>query len=662
MRINFKSPIDKLSVSALIILISFQGYTQLKEFEFGNFSLNELQMESYDKDSEAEAVILYDQGTTEFIRSAQGGYVMRFRHAKKIKILNKDGLDWANVSIRFYDSKEGKEEISRIEAYSYSIGPHGGVEKKTIDKSMIYDERINEFWSLKKFAIPGVREGSIIEFRYQKDSHFIFHIEDWDFQSTIPTQYSSYVLKAIPFYEYIFIVQGIKEFDYENKYVSKQLPRKLGEIEFQDMVYEMAMEDVPAFRDQSFITSIDDYIIGIDFQLAKTTGYYGGEKEYLTTWPKMIEDYKHKEIGIYLKKAEKLGKKELPSLGIDLSAEVETKARMIIEHVKKNYSFNGIYGVWPQHSAPEFIKKKNGNVADLNYILTGYLRAAGVDAYPIMLSTRNHGKIKYQYPFSQFINYANVFINTPKTSFIADATEPMLAYDEYPIRCMNEYGFLYKEGKEARWVPLTPVEASSNTISLSHEWIHENDKISSQGVVYLSKYEAYRMRKQLNENENYLREMYSNQNLEIDNVKTYNRKKFNEKLKFTFEAKFNPTIIGETIYIQPFLNFVDQSNPLKQEKRDYPVDMIYPVRHVLSAQIKIPEGYQLKKQPDEFAIDNELLQMSKQVKGYKHVISVTCQYQFKKTVFQPDEYPKLKTSYQQLVDHLNQRIAIIRIE
>ena len=43
--------------------------------------------------------------------------------------------------------------------------------------------------------------------------------------------------------------------------------------------------------------------------------------------------------------------------------------------------------------------------------LLGMLKAAGFDASPVILSTRDHGKVKTNYPFVDFFNYMIPIIN-----------------------------------------------------------------------------------------------------------------------------------------------------------------------------------------------------------------------------------------------------------
>ena len=84
----------------------------------------------------------------------------------------------------------------------------------------------------------------------------------------------------IPFYEYQFITQGIKRWDFQDSRIGTK-DRYWGElayvygkevaggIKFQDYIHTFVLKDIPAFKDESYITSRQDYIIKMDFQLSE---------------------------------------------------------------------------------------------------------------------------------------------------------------------------------------------------------------------------------------------------------------------------------------------------------------------------------------------------------------------------------------------------------
>ena len=71
----------------------------------------------------------------------------------------------------------------------------------------------------------------------------------------------------IPFFKYNYILQGILTLDEFKKYTDNGLSRTLGTTEYHDLVYDFIMKDVPAFRDESYITSANDYMMENQFPI-----------------------------------------------------------------------------------------------------------------------------------------------------------------------------------------------------------------------------------------------------------------------------------------------------------------------------------------------------------------------------------------------------------
>lgn len=94
----------------LSLLICSQLFSQKVVKEFGVISLDEIKMNSYEKDKEAKAVVLYDKGKSIFY-DTKGGYDIRFTRHKRIKIFDNSESQYAEVSIPYYVDGFGKTEV-----------------------------------------------------------------------------------------------------------------------------------------------------------------------------------------------------------------------------------------------------------------------------------------------------------------------------------------------------------------------------------------------------------------------------------------------------------------------------------------------------------------------------------------------------------------------
>ena len=627
--------------------------TQNLDVKFGKLTQEEIDMKFYDKDRNAGAVVLFDIGKSEFFYVENSGYDIRFTRHKRVKVFNKTEIEQSEISIPFYEGDNGNiEKITSIEALTYNF-ENGEVKKQKLDPSTVYDEKLNEHWWNRKFVFPNVQEGSILELRYVLETPFHFNLPDWEFQDRIPTLYSEYEVGMIPFYEYVFIAQGISSFDFQDSKVSAK-KRNWGStskikgqtvgngIEFQDYVHTYVMRDVPAFKDVSYISSINDYIQKMDFQLAKFNSPYGGEREIISTWPKLNEALlKSSNFGKYQKSILKYAKTEMER-NFDLSGKSDReKSRMIIEYVKKNYTWNGYRAKYASQTAKEFTSSKSGNSAEINFFMIAMLNSAGIEAHPLILSTRDHGKINGNYPFDHMTNYVIAFVKT-EVPFFADATESLLAYDKLPYRCMNEKGLVISKNGKDKWLHFEnrnpSVVKNRIRIKLDSDLKRTEMEVSLSGL----EYEGYDLRSTFKNDTTELKDYYSEKTGEIEKLRTTGYKKIDGPYTVAFKANADLDRIGDNLIVNPFLNLSIAENKLTQKERNYPVDFIYPTDTQFEISVDVPKGYELSDLPKEYSTDNELVHIDLNYSEEDELLKIVGNYMFKKAIYTPEEYPRVK--------------------
>jgi hypothetical protein len=658
----------KILLVILSLLIASQVLSQTKEIEFGKISTQEIEMICYEKDKEAKAVVLYDKGKSIFFHT-DNGYDIRFIRHKRIKIFDKSESQYAEISIPYYVDGYGKTEVVKsIEAITYN-SKNGRLTQKKLDPSTIYEERINERWVNKKFVFPDVQDGSILEFIYVLESPFHFNLPDWTFQDKIPTIYSEYEVRMIPFYEYVFLVQGISRFDYQNSVIAKE-KRNWGSVaksyglnvgrgvEFQDYVHTYVLKDVPAFKDESYISSINDYIIKMDFQLAKFHSPQGGTSDIISTWPALSESLlKHKKFGKYLKGGSRFAKKiieeDLELAGLD---EIK-KAQKIIEYIKNSFEWDGSYSKYASQTVKDFINKKNGNVADINLFLIALLNEADIEAQPLILSTRNHGKIPLDYPFDHFTNYVIALVNT-NSPFLADGTEDLLPFNMLPTRCFNKKGLVVNKEDEPQWISLT-----SNILSLEKKAITLTIDtltldVKTRVFIQSTQYESFSNRKRFKNDTLKIKEYYSDKIGAVNRTKTYGYQNTSFPYSINLEGNYETEKLGKNIVIRPFLNLPLSTNTLSEKTRSYPVDFVYPLDNQFESTLEIPNGFTLTTLPESYKLNNAFAEINLNYAFSDGDITAIGNYKFKKAVYVASEYSTIKYYLDQIVKYFNQQIVI----
>jgi hypothetical protein len=648
----------KITIICLLLCLYPLLFAQVSPDEFGTVKPDYLAMKSYPGDPVAEAVVLYDFGKTYFAYTDYGFRIV-FERTTKIKILTKAGTTYANVEIPYFTENNIMEKVFDIDGYTFNF-ENGSMIRTRLDPKTTFDEKVNNHWMVKKFAMPDVKDGSVIEYKYKLESPYFVNLTDWEFQRKIPTVYSEYTVGMIPFYEYSYIFQGAKKFDVF-KNTQSALKRNFGGIEYPDNIFTFGMKNIPAFRDEIFITSANDYIMKIDFQLAVLHHLNGAKVDYITSWPLLNEKLlKETEFGLYMKNAARNAEEILASLEVTSKSPME-KASAIYSYVKANFNWDGFSSKYTGKPPKEFIRSKTGNVAEINLFLCALMNESGLKAYPVILSTRNHGKISIDFPFPQFLNYVIVLFDLDGERYLLDATEPLARFGMLPARCINGKGLIViKDVTE--WVELidetSSMEIDSVQISINSDLdsVNLSARVISDGHVALNLRGSY-----LSDVEKFQKDLVSGEMRIKFPVKVFNQTESEKPFIYDYSIIMPVQTVSDKILIDPFPGMAIYENPLKMSSRNYPVDMIYPKTKVFNSVIEIPKDYTFAEGIKDVIIDNTLVKITYTTRNSADKLTIDGSYAFKKAVYLPHEYFELKRMFTTIVETFNNKIILQKI-
>lgn len=629
--------------------------------QYGKITQYEMSMNEYADDPEAEALVIYNLGNNYFQGEDGVGFFLHMEVSKKIKILKQAGISYGNIEIPFYSSDMGPEEVLDIEATVYNMD-NGSLVKSDLDKKKIFEEKIDNDYYLKKFALPDVREGSVIEYKYKIKTPYFFNMRRWYFQEKIPIIHSRLNYRAIPYYEYTYIVRGTNNFDEFETHTPYRDIAFAGLI-YKEKEYTFGMKNVNAFRDEDFISSEKDYIISIIFQISRTYSFYNGaKKDYMSTWPDMCNEFlKFSNFGKYLKDSEKEGKKELSAL--NLTGSPLEQAKTIAQHVRSMYSWNGSNNKFSTDKLSDFLKLKKGNSADINLYLIGLLRAANIDTEPIVLSTRANGAISKSHPFQQYLNYVIAKVSIDGATYFIDASEPFCYFDELPTRCVNVEGLVVKP-KSEEWVLTSQKEISSTSKNFNITVVPEKSQLNVDITYTLKGQDAYQLRNIYNNKEENLKEYFRKKNniekIDTLSIKNYNRPEY----PFIFSLKSQTSFekASEKLFIHPFCNLSLSQNIFKHEKRSLPIDLVYLQEESYHSVIKIPEGYVIEHMPDTIEHRGRIMSIQYKTKISDNTIFVDASYEFQSNLYEAKDYIRLKHTFTILIKHLSDMIVLSKKE
>ncbi|MEN8157761.1 MAG: hypothetical protein ABFS10_12485 [Bacteroidota bacterium] len=640
-------------VSALLILFGLPVVAQptksLKES-----SLNPL----LNKYKDYEAVIIEDLGRIEFIYWSGEGFSYVFERTMQFKINSSSGLDWAEIEIPLYQGKDDHEKLNDVSIKIINADDQRvwHYEKKDLD---IYEEVYNKNYLLKKFAVPNAKEGSVIEVSYSTKSPYLYYLEDWMFQYDIPVLYSRLEVAVVPFFEYALLKRGPHKLTSFYHYDSPEV-KKARTTPYRERTYHFVMTEVPAFEDESFITSRNDYIDRIDFQLRKQIMLNGQTIEHMTDWFKVNKELLSDDnFGKYVKSASKLSKDVAGLHKLQGGDRYET-INGITSQVKQTIKWNGKKRPYAASKAKQVFEEKEGSSAEINLFLVGMLNAAGIEAYPLLLSTRDHGRVYKDKPMLTNFNDVIACIPNGEGYILRDATNPLYPDDQLPVRCLNGEGLLVKKDVE-KWVPLGTASWQSQ---IRHQVLLEplpgEQSLNSIIDISATGYDAVAYKKRVGDDPDEVEELFGNDLIsDFDSVSIQSGTTAEDSFNVRIITKLPLENIGDHMFIHPFAALSEQENKLTRKSRSYPVDMVYEKSRIFRSEIRIPEGYTATFVPEKYTFNNDLITLNYLPElSENNVLNITAEIRFHKRIYPPKDYKKLRYFYSDMVKRFNEKIIL----
>ena len=645
-----------LIVLCLLLIGEGQMSSQQLSREFGKLGKPEADFKSYPADKSAAAVVLFDIGKSWFEPTDEGMDVI-FERTKRVKIFSEAGLKWAEIEIPFYQEGGSYEKIFELEAATYN--PSGESFSLTpLNPATCHDEKLNNSWQVTKFAFPDAKPGSIVEYRYKLRSPYKFNLRNWEFQSTIPVIYSEYEVSITPFYEYQYVLQGARKFDETKSYESTGLAERFGGVEYKNAINIFIIKNIPAFNDEEYITSMNDFIIRLDFQLTKIHRLDGNVINVISTWPDLVKTFlKDASVTKFAEKCEKLLPKLIPADSLDKKTEIQ-KFNYILDFVKANFSWNKSESKFSSKSPNELVKDKLGNEADLNLLTIGLLNAAGMEAYPLFISTRDNGRIKTDFPLIQYFNYIIIDSKVEGKSILTDATNITCQNDRVPAKCLNDKGLLIKEGP-VEWISLHSDLPSEKVTNFTIDSVGKSSHTAVQ--ITASEYDGSFFRQNYGFDKKKIAGRGNPTDYPVDeaSIMVLNQDVKEKPYILNYSTSYPAEIINKKIYVAPFPGETMTENPMKQESRSYSIDMSYPVKRTFNSVITIPEGYKIDFVPEEEKVHNDLFELYYNVKADGNKVNVSFTYTFKKSVYLPSDYINLKYYFKDIIKKENEKIVFV---
>jgi hypothetical protein len=324
----------------------------------------ELKMTSEPKAPGAPAIYLYRQVDCDDQAFRQTIYV-------RIKIFTEEGRKYANIEVPF---EKGVTEVKNLQART--IHPDGTIinfDGKPFESMIVKAKGVK--YMAKTFTMPDVQPGSIIEYRYLFTSSWA---SEWILSAELFTKHAKFSLRRSTWYA-----------------LQWSWPRGLPEgtsppIDDHNIV-RLETQDVPAFQIEDYMPPQNEMVYRVEFRY--TNSFERDPDKFWKDESKLvdpaIERFIDKRKAMEQALAQIVSPGDTPEQKLrKIYARCQQVRNTSYEQTKTQQEMNR-EKLKDTHNVEDVWKRGYGDGWDITWLFLALARAAGVDASPVLISTRD---------------------------------------------------------------------------------------------------------------------------------------------------------------------------------------------------------------------------------------------------------------------------------
>ncbi|HLZ87319.1 MAG TPA: DUF3858 domain-containing protein [Puia sp.] len=628
-------------------------------------------------DSTTSAVILADEGSVHYIGSKSGWFSYVYTRQTRIRILSKKvlgpGHDLSTVSLRLYGRDENLEKLSKVEASAYNLENGQAVQTKLQDKD-VFMTKLDKEHTEAKFTIPGAKEGAILEYTYTITSDYWHLLPSWQFQwQEYPCLHSQYEVEIPQTLSFIFVRQGVHPYATDKGSEGRgsyKIREKIESLATQNedryftintIKHTWVMKDIPAFGAERYLSTPENYVDKIDFQLSRTNN---GEtfEDQTNTWAKATEELLKREDfgGALAQDNDQLT--ELAGKAAGSGADGLAQAKAIYYYVSHHFTCTNYYDKYIKTNLGDVLKRNSGTVGDINLLLIAMLRAKGLRADPVVLSTREFGFNLASYPVLGRLNYVIARLKIEGKVYYLDAAEPQLGFGQLAGNCYNGHARIISNTDSGSvWFLSDSLREKKLTMVL----ITGTDKgLEGQWQSTLGQEESYEVRRDIDKRGEtaYFKDIQTSwgDDMDIHDGGIDSLDKPEDPVKVHYEFLLKQTPGASVFYLTPMLGEGYRENPFQAAERKYPVEMPYAIDETYIFSMEVPADYTVDELPKSAKVafngDQGYFEYLIQQGGGQ--VQMRCRIRLNRAVFLPEDYSALRDFFAFVVKKESEPIVL----
>jgi hypothetical protein len=625
---------------AIFALATLRSTRSVEADDWLPISQDELKMTSVPEAPGAPAVILYRQVDRD--DSAKTGNEQDY---VRIKILTEEGRKYADVEIPYF-----REQGNIVSLRARTIRPDGSIamfEGKAYDKTIVKARNVK--YLAKTFTLPDVQVGSIIEYRYTEDmvENYVYN-SHWILSDELFTKQAKFSLRpnkdfALRWSWPIGLPPGVQP--------PKQEPAT--------RLVKMEANNIPAFQIEDYMPPANELKYRVTFEYSENSA----ESDPAKFWKQQGKTL-NSQVESFLGKKKDL--EQAASQMVLPSDAPEVKAQKIYARVQqlRNTSFALEKTDQEQKreqakaikTAADLLRAGGGDGRDITWTYLGLVRAAGVEAYPVWVSSRD------QYFFNakaMSINELNANVVLVKLNGKDVYCDPGTAFAPFGLLPWNETGTIgLRLDKDGGAFVQTGLPQSSDSVveRKADLKMSEDGTLSGKVTMTFSGLEALRRRiEERNEDEAERKQYMEDQlrefvpvgiDVELTNKPDWNSSSPTLVAEYNLKVPGWATAAGHRALVPVGLFGATEKQLFTHRDRVHPIYFQFPCQRKDDVSIELPLSWKVTTIPPSKLQDSKAVVYDLKITNENGVLHMTRLLRNDLLVIEQKQYPSLQGFFQ----------------
>ena len=343
--------------------------------------------------------------------------------------------------------------------------------------------------------------------------------------------------------------------------------------------------------------------------------------------------------------------------------DITEAAKQIYNYVHDNFVCIPDDFIYIENDLYDINKTHKGNVAELNMLLIAFLRLRGINADPVILSTRDYGIHPTRYPVLDKMNYVICMMHIGGKVIYLDASDPLLGFGKLPLSCYNGHAQIIniQHSGSIYFYPDGIKEPNVTAITIFNNEIGNGSSCSFESTI--GYFESYDLRKSIKEKgiNNYLKNIQAGYgpDVEIKNIQIDSLKQLDQPIKIKYDINLKTAYDEDIIYFNPFIGHSIKENPFKAAERRYPIEMSYPIDDTYELTMDIPNGYEVDEMPKSVKVNLNGTEgfFEYTIQKDDYLIQLRSHVKLNQAIFAPEDYNSLRDFFAMVVKKQSEQVV-----